>query len=1089
MKDYFGLLEVLAVLMMCTSNVRAQTRNAFTKKRLGAGRGSTRTFLTPNECKAACQIHGVHALWEEEDGSDRPSHDRRILRRNSEQPQTNNDEDNQDVWFYACRTLWDESMPQDKYLPMHEVGLPLSHVQKHNSKSLEEGEWSLCFEGGSPQNLKSTNPSKTQLDQNPTTILAPDVDLVPTTDVLESGTKRGLVRINDFRHLTTFPTDNSHRSGTKTLLVVRVSSTTTGESPSASATTLKRAIFGPLPPDAQAKNYASVIFQYSQMSHGMLNFIPATFPDLGLTTGVLDIDFGGFDGEESIQFLSRDLVKATEAALNLDQVTRLQDVVHHTIFCLPDEVQAPLLGSHSDWTAFTYVYEPYSFYRLNRASKLSVVTHEIGHASLGYRHSGAYIIPDIDTPGVRTNIDGLEVVEDEYADETGYMGYSINLYGRPRKAFNAHKHWLTPWYNEWSKVQIENPLVISRSLDIELVGYAAYETSEFTAQSAGRKAVLIRIGDFFLQYNFVSESQTEDNWNIDTFYPNKVSIVQADGDEAISFLRRVMGVGESYVNENYKESGKSVVLGICPSPTTSAGVHSSVMLKIVVLADGADSSINCKAPILSPTPSTPSPPIPFPTLPPSPAPTKPSGHMNLTPDIFVDSGDGKPTSPPTRDGIILEREEPTIAGGEDSSIPPALAAALIGLIVVLFLCIIGIWWLFYPRRSKKSKTRKEMSTKETIENESGPSSWTRQLQFESSQTASESFGSTQIASNSPSSFESESQRRNRDDKLVSGTKIPRASSSKKPPKRSSSECISNNDNKARRAQGPPRRAVSNFELIPTEGVESAAPRKSSSKKNQEPKSVRKSAHKQRSDEPIQKSPQAEVENSEINIASSWSTASARLGIKPLNNPSSSSHSTSRDVKGRRDEPSGAIIEIPAATGNQVRRSGDNMNGPGRKLPVAPPVNRDDRTRSKSIGRVAGNRSGGNIVTAAVDSPRRSKSTPRSNAREPAPNRSSRESKQRMVPPRPSPPIIAHTQSIPRRVPTHHQNRRASQSSNQIPAERHVRQGPNNSRINQGPTGYPVNLPPQQGRSNAPQPNRNRMHGDVSTTGSTITRKV
>ena len=56
----------------------------------------------------------------------------------------------------------------------------------------------------------------------------------------------------------------------------------------------------------------------------------------------------------------------------------------------------------------------YSYYQRSRCTKLSVPMHEMGH-SLGFKHSGKG--------------------NDSYADESGYMGYAINLIDYPQKAF------------------------------------------------------------------------------------------------------------------------------------------------------------------------------------------------------------------------------------------------------------------------------------------------------------------------------------------------------------------------------------------------------------------------------------------------------------------------------------------------------------------------------------------------------------------------------------------------------------------------------------------------------------------------------
>ena len=239
------------------------------------------------------------------------------------------------------------------------------------------------------------------------------------------------------------------RLGNKKLLAVRVVSVI-GEEPKESLAEITDAIFGAalFGTQVQSSEYAqdsTVVSQYRHVSAGSLNLLAANGPgiEFGVVQIIVDFEIAG----AGIQRLSNAIVAATEEQLG----GSLDEIADFVVFCLPND---SLLQGSTDWTAFTYLYEPvsanfptfvhpdtdavslfartftrlhrwilaypklsntqYSYYQKSRCTRLSVVMHEMGHG-FGFRHSGRG--------------------GNDYADESGYMGYAHNLIGWPRKAF------------------------------------------------------------------------------------------------------------------------------------------------------------------------------------------------------------------------------------------------------------------------------------------------------------------------------------------------------------------------------------------------------------------------------------------------------------------------------------------------------------------------------------------------------------------------------------------------------------------------------------------------------------------------------
>ncbi|KAL7571508.1 hypothetical protein ACA910_020928 [Epithemia clementina (nom. ined.)] len=644
----------------------------------------------PVACHAACQIQGVHALWEEQGSTrnvagnikyakDRPSFRRRIRRLSVDTSSSVNSTSSvgkDDLLMYFCRTLWDQTVPKLSSFPSHEVALNFDTIEKYGAQSLEDGDWTLCYDGGSlhgfiMRNELSEKISKAQITSSSYAVLPSNVELLSTKKAFDlCVTSIGCYNKNNtaFRQLITTMENPFHRSGGKTLLVVRIN-TLVGEEPSASKQSLKRAIFGPLRERALSMGRVSVVDQYSLISHGQLNLKPIpNVPGLEseLDNGVMNVFFSAFNGE-NIQSVTYSLVQATERALGIAGTQQLHQFVDHTIFCLPDAANAPLFGNSEDWTAFTYRYEPYSFYRKNRCSRLSIVMHELGHAILGFRHSGAYkaITQSEEKKGRKgMDINGIPVREDEYADETGYMGYSVNLFGRPRKAMNAHKHWLSRWYSKNAMLRID-PLQSGPTL-FELVGYTQYRASDWTESGAANqnKGVLAQIGNLYLQYNSVLNSTA---FNVDTRFPNTVTVVKADSEDSVSFLVAILEPGGAHFDANYMDTGLAVIVGVCPAVGPSLAPPSSVVINVYTPKPGeavpecphvSNNKVKTNSPSLFNRPS--------PTIAPSQSPTMTAKQNGGVPSrLFDDENDNNNVNPSTsplegedEEGFIFEVEEP-----------------------------------------------------------------------------------------------------------------------------------------------------------------------------------------------------------------------------------------------------------------------------------------------------------------------------------------------------------------------------------------------------------------------------------------------
>ena len=183
----------------------------------------------------------------------------------------------------------------------------------------------------------------------------------------------------------------------KRLLAIRVSSLSSGETPEESLTLIQSAIFGNHSTTNSNNtnsseipwnnNATSVVEQYQYISHGQLLLEPvdATTAQTTLSStsssSVINIVGGVFDlyipnitfTGQSISNLTDIILQETVQQLSSSSLL-LTDIADHIIFCLPN---GSLFKNNPNWTAYTYLNQPYSYYQLSRCTRLSVVVHEV----------------------------------------------------------------------------------------------------------------------------------------------------------------------------------------------------------------------------------------------------------------------------------------------------------------------------------------------------------------------------------------------------------------------------------------------------------------------------------------------------------------------------------------------------------------------------------------------------------------------------------------------------------------------------------------------------------------------------------------
>lgn len=197
--------------------------------------------------------------------------------------------------------------------------------------------------------------------------------------------------------------------GTLQTLVVRVVKSN-GEGPVALSNKLRTDFF---------EDAASLRTQYNRCSYGKLiikGFTGQTDTGVHVNQGVVEVQVD-YDGD-SQKILQNKAIAAANAQLG-DLDSDKYDLV---VFAMPQ--------TNQPWVAYAFGDSKYSFCHSKWCEFVSVQMHEVGH-NLGLGHSG-------------------QIGQDEYADQTGFMGFSYSLDDQ-YVCFNPAKSFQLQWYSDQTK--------------------------------------------------------------------------------------------------------------------------------------------------------------------------------------------------------------------------------------------------------------------------------------------------------------------------------------------------------------------------------------------------------------------------------------------------------------------------------------------------------------------------------------------------------------------------------------------------------------------------------------------------------------
>lgn len=351
---------------------------------------------------------------------------------------------------------------------------------------------------------------------------------------------------------------NKHRnlgvttSGNHIVLVARVTSLD-AEVPYDSST-LGQLIFG---------DGVTLKTVYNECSFGKLTMAPFQGP--GVVNGVAEVFFNSTVAGKNPH---------TVANMVLDQIRKsygLEGVAYqHLMTMMPP-------GTQGLWLAYSYIGYYRAVFNSDWAGYVSSAVHEIGH-TLGLQHSSRN--------------------GNEYDDQTGFMGYSYDSVGSPSKCFNGHKNYLLGWYSDRTLEVMPSSLPWTGNL----VTFVDYD------KTLSDEPVLIRVEDFFLQYNRAKSFNFQTEQDLD-----EVTITQGLNASSMSTAVGSLSMSnKTFTIENYQGSN-TLIIEACAQQSISENDHADLYRVSIYLATQSSGCVSTPPTGTTPPPLVLSTPAPTPS--------------------------------------------------------------------------------------------------------------------------------------------------------------------------------------------------------------------------------------------------------------------------------------------------------------------------------------------------------------------------------------------------------------------------------------------------------------------------------------------
>lgn len=165
------------------------------------------------------------------------------------------------------------------------------------------------------------------------------------------------------------------------------------------------------------------------------------------------------------------------------------------------------------------------------------------------------------------------------------LQYAANVPYGPQKGFNAHKHWLSGWFDDRA-FDLGEEILTKGALGAPLVSFV--DASNLFLPEG--EAVILKLGDLYIQYNLAK------SYNVGTYkdQEDRVTINYAESDEAVSDLVGALAENDVYIQPNFAGSGIDLIIQVCSVGADELGDIDYAVLSIH-MDDGMHSSL-CQDP-------------------------------------------------------------------------------------------------------------------------------------------------------------------------------------------------------------------------------------------------------------------------------------------------------------------------------------------------------------------------------------------------------------------------------------------------------------------------------------------------------------